>query len=250
MVMLTQLRPEHNTPLVLTLDYLFGFIPTSVACSIALGRPVGIYARYVRYVAMLCVLAGAVMLPIVVVTIGREPGQWPKGLAVCAGAIAALAWVGRLAYRRRGQPQSTNVLRRYAKPFDYLIGLFYYGIFTYALAETAKQAPTGDLLIAATAMVGLFVTSQLTITLLFRIINASLEHDYEASFNQHYAMAAIPVAGAVVIDLAYGVSPSGAAFRLLLLALAWRYTAQGPTALLKTLRLLRERFQPQPAAQR
>jgi hypothetical protein len=233
--------PEPNTPIVLALDFLVGFIPAFVTVSITFGQPVGIYQRFVRVLAAQCLVIGLLAAPVVVVTGATEPGQWPKSVALGVGFAGGIVWSGRRAYRQRSLPRPDLKLRRWFRPLDYLIGCTYYLVFAFALANVAANPPGTDLPSRVSWFIGGFVMTQVTINVLFRIINRSLEQDYDATFTSHYLLAGLPVVVSVVIYVVAGASPAGPAWRAMLLVAAWRYTTQRPTSTMKTLRALRER---------
>jgi hypothetical protein len=131
-------------------------------------------------------------------------------------------------------------LPRSYRAFDYVFGVFFYIVLTVAVAQTAAKGASPGLGEAGTFAV-LFIFSQLTISVLFRAINHSLEHDYAATFNQHYALAVAPVLGSVTVNAIEHVSFAGQLFRVLLLAAAWRYTTERPVGVLRTVKLLRSR---------
>jgi hypothetical protein len=110
----------------------------------------------------------------------------------------------------------------------------------WAFALTASFMPVHGFGEEVVKVIGLFIASQTSLSLMLRIINTALEHDYGMRFDHHYALVSLPILVSVIIDVVVGPAPTGPLFRLALLAVAWRYTTARPTNVLKTLNSVRQ----------
>jgi hypothetical protein len=228
------IAPEPNNAATLSLEFAFGLIGGGIVLWLAFGwRAVGIYQRVLK----LCARGPAVLAPVMVLALVMQAGQWPKAIALTGGLACAASLI---ALRVRRRPRRVKRLRRWAQPLDYLFGAGFYMIMAYGLAAAGAEESAPDLGTKAGIAIGLFLAGQLTVNLMFRVLNRALEVDYGASFNAHYALATAPVAASVALYVMVGASPGGPLFRVALLAATWRLTDRRPTSVLRTFKALRE----------
>jgi hypothetical protein len=237
-----------QAPTPLGLELLLGFVLYLVGGAVAVrfvfaSSAVGIYLRYLRIIVGFCLAMAPVAL---VAGALSEPDQSAVVLSEACGLVIGTAWAGRRVHARIGFPKPA--VPTGFRPFDYLVGVAIYLIWAAGLAAAAAEVPDTDLLSTTINHAGIFVVTQLTINVLFNVFNRALEDEYATNRGWHYRLAAFPVAASIAVDMIYRVAPTGAVFRLLLLAAAWRYTTQRPTSVWKTLKALALCFRPRPTA--
>jgi len=120
--------PEPNTPLTLGLDFIFGAVPVAAVVLIALRRPVGIYRRYYRYVAILLLLLGFYVVPALLVQVASAAGGGPKAIALGLGVSTALIVAARRAHRDRRALRPAPVMRPWYRGVDYAFGVVSYSV--------------------------------------------------------------------------------------------------------------------------
>jgi hypothetical protein len=234
--------PEPNTPLVLGLDFVFGLVPAVAITSWALRRPVGILQRYLQFELALVFALSFVVAPVLIVTLARQPGQWPKALAAGAGWYIGLLAAIRHTSRANQAAPAVVLLKKWYRPIDYCAALFLYAVSAFAIAGAGASGASGELGNRATRLLAVFVVSQVSISLLYRIVRKSLSEDYGVARNSHYVLAGVPVLLSVPLYIVVGTPPTSPTFSVLLLVLAWRYTTLRPTGTLITLRTLKQRW--------
>jgi hypothetical protein len=235
MLLAQNVAPEPNTPITLGLDFIFGAVPAAVLISIAFRRPMGIWARYQRYLTVMMLLLGVYVVPVLLVQIASTEEGGPKAIAFGLGLLTGLAVAGARAHRDRPSQVSVPTMRGWHRRLDYAFGVVFYVLFAYCLASASTQLPSSTVVDWVANELGLFVVSQVTIGVFYRIVNQSLEHDYSVSLNAHYVLAAVPVGISVAIYVVAGASPIGPLFALFLLGLSRHYTDDRPRGTIKTL---------------
>jgi hypothetical protein len=114
------------------------------------------------------------------------------------------------------------------------------------VADALRTGSSVWLAVVGVQVIVLFAASQITTGSIIRCLNRALSDDLLLEeHNAHrrnyiFALAAAPVAVCLVPSMMYLTLVGGVAFRLMLLALAWRYTElSSPAGVIRTLRAVR-----------
>ncbi len=240
---------EPNTFTALGEGFVLALMVVALLSATLFTPRIGILGRILWAVS----LSGLAICLVVAAIAAVTPGRWPVALSAAVAGSVSFSWFAKRARRRsriQGQAASQPPrlrMRRWLRPIDYALCLGIFGAIALESSRLAAQGntdPEGGL----AAAVLLFIFHQITVSVLYRVLNRTLQTDYGAGRGAHYLLATLPVLLAGGIDVGYGVSFAGPLFRLALLAIAWRYTADRPTGVLKTLRALTGNWRKRPDA--